>query len=37
MVTIGLYNFIKILNFTDDDFAKLMGQTKIGNTNLKVI
>ena len=32
----GLHNFIRISNFVDDDFAKIMGQTHIGNTEAEI-
>ena len=32
MATIDLYNFIRISNSIDDDFAEIMGQTHVGNT-----
>ena len=36
LATIGLHNFIRILNFVDDDFAEIMGQTHIGNTEAEI-
>ena len=33
MATMGLHNFIKISNFADADFAELMIETGINDTN----
>ena len=33
MATMRLFNFIKISNFADADFAEVMIETKINNTN----
>ncbi|XP_020879639.1 uncharacterized protein LOC9312859 [Arabidopsis lyrata subsp. lyrata] len=36
MATMGLHNFIRISNFSDDDFAEVMGETEITYTNSKI-
>jgi len=33
MATMGLHNFIRILNYFDEDFVEVMGDTNINNVN----